>query len=206
MKSSFHERHFSSNGHGPPRNHNLSPSWKPYSVRRHYGSQSHAAHPYGPESGHRGFPRGYPHHAYMYNYMMGPHDYPPYPNFGHGPSPFVPPYERDRYRQPPVGRSGNGHLASPSINRFASPYKANYFMEGFGEGMGGGRRGVAHTSPQKFQILQDLASGHPNMGTPSRLRIDSFDSRQGVFQSQRPDESIVTKPDMNKFLSPTKRV
>lgn len=75
--------------------------------------------------------------------------------------------------------------------------------ETLGEGLlaasnGGSRRGGAainSVSPQKM-LMHHLGAGQAPIGTPLRSRVDSQESRLGVFPSLKVDESLLSgKPD-----------
>lgn len=66
------------------------------------------------------------------------------------------------------------------------------------DSLAGNRRLMNTVSPHKMMMMQDLASGQGNIGTPLRSRIDSQDSRLGVFSNLKCDNA-------SQFLSPNVR-
>ena len=69
-----------------------------------------------------------------------------------------------------------------------------------------GSKRMPATSPQKM-LLQDLASGQANIGTPLRSRLDSQDSRLGVaYPGLKCDETLMGhKAEDSQFKSPNDR-
>lgn len=69
------------------------------------------------------------------------------------------------------------------------------------EQLDGGRRLMNTVSPHKM-LLQDLASGQGIIGTPQRSRLDSQDSRLGVFSQLKCDNvSLLQSPHVRNKLT-----
>ena len=76
--------------------------------------------------------------------------------------------------------------------KYTSPRRDNLFPDALGVGNPVVRRLINAVSPSKL-LLQDLASGQANIGTPMRSRVNSQDSRVEGFPNLKCHQLISGK-------------
>ena len=98
-----------------------------------------------------------------------------------------------QYMISPMCKPGDGHVEQ-------NPHHVMYGgADALGEGLlpsnGGRRVAISSISPPKM-LMHHLGTGQAPIGTPLRSRVDSQESRLGVFPSLKVDESLLSgKPD-----------
>ena len=89
--------------------------------------------------------------------------------------------------------------------KYVSPHRDQLYSDALGETLLPSRRLMNTVSPQRIMQLQDLASGPPNLVTSPRSRLDSQESRLGVFASLKCEESLLPVKADPHFQSPNPR-